>query len=111
MNFVNKAYFIGFMVLELLLVYHNVKKPTDRDNFKYKRIELSGSLIYDLFKEYYTLQQKHIFQKIDKEYYYKQGLYQDKNFKLLIENNFKEIFKERVLENGFKKAFKGSSGI
>lgn len=110
MNFINKAYFIGFMVLELLFVYHNVKKPTDRDNFKYKRIELSGSLIYDLFKEYYTLQQKHIFQKIDKEYYYKQGLYQDQNFKLLIQNNYKEIFKERVLENGFKKAFKGSWG-
>ena len=37
--------------------------------FKFKRVELAGSLIYDLFKEYYTLQQKHIYQKIDKEYY------------------------------------------
>ena len=27
------------------------KKGTDRDSFKYKRVELTGSLLYDLFKE------------------------------------------------------------
>ena len=108
-NFIDKAYFIGYMVKELLKVYTGDKKPTDRDSFNFKRVELSGSLIYDLFKEYYTLQQKHIYQKIDKEYYYKQGIYQ-KDFISLIENNYNEIFKERILENGFKKAFKGNWG-
>jgi len=108
-NFTNKAYFLGFMVNELLKVYKGDKKATDRDSFKFKRIELTGSLIYDLFKEYYTLQQKHIYTKIDKEYYYKQGIYQD-DFTSLIENNYQEFFKERILENGFKKAFKGNWG-
>ena len=68
-NFINKAYYLGYMVNELLKVYKGEKKATDRDSFKYKRVELSGSLIYDLFKEYYSLQQKHIYTKIDKEYY------------------------------------------
>jgi DNA-directed RNA polymerase II subunit RPB2 len=108
-NFTDKAFFIGHMVKELLQVYKNDKKPTDRDSFKYKRVELAGTLIYDLFKEYYSLQQKHIFQKIDKEYYYKQGIYQ-KDFISLIENNYLEYFKERILENGFRKAFKGNWG-
>ena len=108
-NFINKAYFLGHMVFEMLKVYKKEKKATDRDSFKFKRVELAGSLIYDLFKEYYTLQQKHIYQKIDKEYYYKQGLYQD-DFTSLIENNYNEYFKERILENGFKKGFKGSWG-
>jgi DNA-directed RNA polymerase II subunit RPB2 len=108
-NFIDKAFFIGHMVKELLQVYKNDKKPTDRDSFKYKRVELAGTLIYDLFKEYYSLQQKHIFQKIDKEYYYKQGIYQ-KDFISLIENNYLEYFKERILENGFRKAFKGNWG-
>ena len=76
-NFTNKAYFLGYMVNELLKVYKGDKKATDRDSFKFKRVELTGSLMYDLFKEYYTLQQKHIYTKIDKEYYYKQGIYQD----------------------------------
>jgi DNA-directed RNA polymerase beta subunit len=58
LNFQEKAYFVGYMVRELLMVFTGEKKPTDRDNFKFKRIEVSGSLLYDLFKEYYTLQQK-----------------------------------------------------
>ena len=109
LNFIDKAYFIGYMVFELLKVFKKEKKGTDRDSFKYKRVELTGSLLYDLFKEYYTLQQKHIFQKIDKEYYYKQAIYEN-NFTGLIENNYKEIFKERIVETGFKKAFKGNWG-
>ncbi len=108
-NFKEKAYYLGFMVLKLLKVFKKDEPATDRDSFKFKRVELSGSLIFDLFKEYYTLQQKHIYQRLDKEYYYKQGIYQN-NFPSLFENNYLEYFKERILESGFKKAFKGSWG-
>ena len=109
-NYTDKAYYLGYMVFELLKVFKNIKNPTDRDSFCYKRVELTGELLYGLFKEYYTLQQKHIFQKIDKEYYYKKAIYQEENFINLIENNVNEIFRERILEKGFKKAFKGAWG-
>ena len=109
LNFHDKACYIGYMVLELLKVFTKENKPTDRDSFKYKRIELPGSLIYDLFKEYYTLQQRNIFQKIDKEYYYKQGIYQE-NFESLIKNNYNDFFSERIVEEGFRKGFKGNWG-
>ena len=108
-NFQDKAFFMGHIVIELLKVFTKENKATDRDSFKFKRVELPGYLLYDLFKEYYTLQQRNIFQKIDKEYYYKQGIYQN-NFTALIENNYKEIFNERIVEKGFKKAFKGNWG-
>ena len=108
-NFIDKAYFIGYMVYEMLKVVKKEKNPTDRDSFKFKRVELTGGLIYDLFKEYYNLQQKHIYQQIDKKYYYNEGVYEN-NFTSLIENNYQEYFSERILERGFKKAFKGSWG-
>ena len=108
MNFNEKAYFIGYMTKQLLQVYMKEMKPTDRDNFQYKRIELTGSLIYDLFKEYYTLQQRNIFQRFDKEYYFK-SIYKS-NFKSLIESNYTEFFGERIVESGFRKAFKGNWG-
>ena len=60
-NFKDKAYFLGYMVYKLLKVYLKEEKPTDRDSFRFKRIELPGTLLYDLFKEYYTLQQSNIF--------------------------------------------------
>jgi len=108
-NFLNKAYFIGFMVNKLLRVFMGKEPTTDRDNFKFKRIETSGSLIYDLFREYYLIQNRNIFLKIDKEYYYHAGKYRT-NFFSLIEDNIKPFFKERIVEDGFKRGFKGNWG-
>jgi DNA-directed RNA polymerase II subunit RPB2 len=108
-NFLNKAYFIGFMVNKLLRVFMGRETPTDRDNFKFKRIETSGSLIYDLFREYYLIQKRNIFLKIDKEFYYHSGKYRV-NFVSLIEDNLSVFFKDRLVEDGFKKGFKGNWG-
>jgi DNA-directed RNA polymerase II subunit RPB2 len=133
LNLLDKAYFLGYMVVNLLKVFRKEKKPTDRDNFKFKRIELTGTLVYELFREYYLIQKKDIAKKIDEEYYYHKGEYvgedniskKDKkqqknkptepdkykdNFISLIGSNFKEFFKDRVVESGFKKAFKGNWG-
>ena len=113
MNFQEKAYFIGYMVHQLLQVYTKERKATDRDNFRFKRIELTGSLIYDLFKEYYSLQQHEIFKKFDIEYYYKKKAGSQayiQNFPSLIELNYKECFAERLVADGFRKAFKGNWG-
>jgi DNA-directed RNA polymerase beta subunit len=139
LNFLEKSYFVGYMVNRLLKVYTKEEKPTDRDNFRFKRVELSGSLIYDLFREYYLIQKKDITRKIDEEYYYHKGEYKEDetlsrkekkqlkskdksgdqnkqdnkykdNFIGLIEANFKTFFKDRIVEQGFRKAFKGNWG-
>jgi DNA-directed RNA polymerase II subunit RPB2 len=110
MNFKDKAYFIGNMVFTLLRTSLKEQAPTDRDNFKYKRVEVVGSLMYDLFKEYFTIMQHKVYQKIDKEYYYHEGQYQGLSFINLIENNYKEFFKERDVDVGFRKGFKGNWG-
>jgi DNA-directed RNA polymerase II subunit RPB2 len=137
-NYLDKAYFVGYMVYRLLKVYTKEEKPTDRDNFRFKRVELSGALIYDLFREYYLIQKKDIARKIDEEYYYHKGSYKEDdslsrsekqalktkvqmkeknddnkykdNFIGLIESNVKAFFKDRIVEQGFKKAFKGNWG-
>ena len=133
-NFLEKAYFLGYMVNRLLKVYNKEEKPTDRDNFRFKRVELSGTLLYDLFREYYLIQKKDITRKIDEEYYYHKGEYKEDetlsrkekkqlkirhdanvnkykdNFISLIESNFKTFFKDRIVEQGFRKAFKGNWG-
>jgi len=107
-NFIDKAYYLGHIVFNLIKVYYG-KKPTDRDNFKYKRVEMTGTLIYNLFNEYLKIQNDTIAKSFDKIYYYNAQIYSS-NFPLLIDNNYKEVFKERILDNGFKKAFKGNWG-
>jgi len=108
-NYLNKAFFIGFMVNKLLRVFMGQEATTDRDNFKFKRVETSGSLIYDLFREYYLIQNRNIFLKMDKEFYYHSGKYRA-NFVSLVEDNIKDFFKDRVVEDGFKTGFKGNWG-
>jgi DNA-directed RNA polymerase II subunit RPB2 len=108
-NYIQKAYYLGNMVYKLLRVSLKIDPPTDRDSFKFKRVELSGTLIYDLFKEYYALQQQHIRLAMDREYFKDPKKY-EKNFIGLIQMNYQEFFRERIVEGGFKKAFKGNWG-
>ena len=108
-NFLNKAYYVGFMVNKLLRVHMGREKATDRDNFKFKRVETSGTLIYDLFREYFLIQNRNIFLKMDKEFYYHPVKYRT-NFVSLLQDNYKDFFKERIIEDGFKKGFKGNWG-
>ena len=110
LNFLNKAYFLGYMVNKLLRVFTGKEKPTDRDSFKYKRVEVSGDLLSDLFREYYLIQQKHIKLLIEKTYYFGKINYEDDQFPQLIENNYKTFFQERLLEKGIRKGFKGNWG-
>lgn len=110
LNFAEKAYYLGFMVYEILRVSSKNTPSTDRDNFKFKRIEVAGTLIKDLFVEYYKIQKKKIWLHIDELYYYKTIEFKDEKFTNIIEDNVHDIFKGRELEIGFKKAFKGDWG-
>ena len=114
LNFKSKAYYLGYIVKRMLMILAGESKPTNRDSYIYKRIENTGSLISDLFKEYYIKQQKDIFLQIDQEYFYAQkrkaSSYQGHNFINLIKDNRAKIFSNRIVEEGFRKAFKGDWG-
>ena len=107
--YIQKAYYLGYIVKRLLNVSIGAEVPTDRDSFRYKRIELAVSLLYDLFKEYYTIQQRGIHLEFEKKLYYNKELYESR-LDALIQDNYRDVLKERILETGFKKAFKGNWG-
>ena len=108
-NFLDKAYFIGYMVNRMIRVFTKEEKPTDRDNFRFKRVELSGTLLYDLFREYFIIQNTRLRRNIDSEYNLHRAEYK-LDFISLIENNYSIFFKERIWEKGINKAFKGNWG-
>ena len=108
-NFNEKSYFLGNMVFRLLSVYIGLEKPIDRDNFKYKRLELTGSLIYELFMEYYNIQIKKYQVDFEEKIFYNKIVYEN-NLPDLVQTYYKEIFKNKIVETGFNKAFKGNWG-
>ena len=108
-NFVKKAYYLGYMVNRLMSVASGLEPPTDRDHYKYKRVELVGTLIYDLFREYYTIQLKEIQKSYEKKLYYNRALYENDMLSMITQFQ-REFFGVRTVEAGFKKAFKGNWG-
>ena len=108
-NFVEKAYYLGYMVKRLLLVANGLETPIDRDSYQYKRIELTGTMIYQLFREYFKIQTKTIYVAFERILYNDQTNYANRLDKLIL-NNFETVFKERDVETGFKKAYKGNWG-
>ncbi len=118
MNFRTKALYIGHMVFELLKVIHKDQPVTDRDSFKYKRVDNTGALMKDLFLEYANIMYAEVYKKIDKELFYNKSTYIDEgdvepaDDKYLFMNlfNAKHFIEERYIEDGFKKAFKGNWG-
>tara|TARA_Y100001970_G_scaffold27641_1_gene33765 strand:- start:2140 stop:7077 length:4938 start_codon:yes stop_codon:yes gene_type:complete len=112
LNFKEKSLYLGYIVFRLLRVFIGLEKPTDRDSYAYKRIEVSGQLLYQLFREYYILQEKKIYLTLDKEYTFKgtDVKYKDLHFKNLLTDNVLNVFKYKLVEEGFRKAFKGNWG-
>lgn len=110
-NYVQKAYYLGYMVHRLVRVWANIDQPINRDSYKFKRIETSGELIGDLFREYYKIQQKQIFVTLDREKNLNLGLYNSIDGMIqLVTKKELGAFMSRDLETGVKKAFKGNWG-
>lgn len=119
LNFQEKAYFLGYMVKELLMVYSGEKKATDRDNFKYKRIEVCGELLRDLFREYYKIQHNLILERLDRTARTSNFNSMEEWSSLVTNASFADEAGVRqrdrkrlvrAVEEGFRKAFKGNWG-
>ena len=67
-DYTDKAYYLGYCVNKILCVKHGLDKPTDRDSFMYKRVDLSGFLLGNLFREAYKQFQRDSKIALDTEY-------------------------------------------
>ena len=86
-----------------------MENPTDRDDFQYKRIETSGSLISDLFREYFALQHKYIRQQYDKTLTLNKNQFSHDLYSLF-EMNKNYIFNNKIVAEGFRIGYNGNWG-
>lgn len=68
-DFINKAHFLGYMVRELLLTKLKFKLPTDKDSFINTRVDISGYLIGNIFRDLYFRLGNKLEEQINKFYY------------------------------------------
>ena len=99
-----KLYFLGYMVNSLIQTSLGLRKPSDRDNYINKRIDSTGVLLNNLFRNYFNKLVKDIQKQITKEI--KTGSWKTRNDYLNIVNqtNIYKIIKSTTIENGIKRA-------
>ena len=107
-DFITKAYHIGYMVNRLILVALEMEEPTDRDHYKFKRIETVGTMLKELFKEYYKKLHSKLRLDLETKYFYNQAVF--KHPGNLFKTELRHFLKERVVEIGVMKGFKGNWG-
>ncbi len=108
-NYYEKAMFLGHMVFRLLCAQHGLESATDRDNLRYKRVELFGVLFRGLFNEYFDEQLKYIYRRFDELIYFNNNQYEH-DLAGLISNNYIDVFSKRFVDEGVRRAFRGKWG-
>ena len=109
---IQKLYFLGYMVKKLIQCKLGLNAPDDRDNYKNKRIDLVGTLLNNLFRNYFNKLVKDMQKQIVREI--KNGSWRstDNYMNIINETNIYKIVKPTTIENGLKRALStGDFGI
>ena len=102
-NLLNKAYYLGYMVLKILKVFCKIDNPTDLDNFACRRVQTSGNLFADLFETHFLKQINEIRLKIQSKYYNNFINYEGDTYMNLVGI---DDFEFKVVEDGIYSFFK-----
>ena len=100
------------MTNQLLQCSFGWKKVDDRDNYKNKRLDLTGALLNNLFRNYFNKvvkdMQKQVVREINNGSWRSMGRYKD----IINPTNVYKIIKSTTIENGLKRALAtGDFGI
>jgi DNA-directed RNA polymerase II subunit RPB2 len=107
-----KIYFLGYMANKLLRASFDWIKGDDRDSYINKRVDLTGTSLNNLFRNYFNKLVKDMEKQIIKEI--NNGSWRSKEDYMNIVNqtNIYKIIKSTTIENGFKRALStGDFGI
>lgn len=109
----HKALYLGYLIKRLILFVMNNEDDTERDNYAFKRIDLSGFLLFNLFRDFYNKFRNNVRGLIDQAYEY--GNFKSTaDFEQLhnfIKNKKHSIFDASILRDGMLKSLRGNWGL
>jgi DNA-directed RNA polymerase II subunit RPB2 len=109
-EFRNKAMFLGHLLNKLVRTVLGIINESDRDNYIYKRVDISGFLVGNLFRDYYNQFRNSVRSSVDKQYLFGPWKTTKDISNLINKTNIASIFKSSIIEDGFRKSLKGSWG-
>jgi DNA-directed RNA polymerase II subunit RPB2 len=111
-NMTQKIYFLGYMANRLLLASFEITKQDDRDSYLNKRVDLTGSLLNNLYRNYFNKLVKDMEKQIIREINTGSWKSTDNYENIINLTNIYKIIKSTTIENGLKRALStGDFGI
>ena len=111
-NASQKIYFLGYMTKQLLNASFELRKADDRDSYVNKRVDLTGSLLNNLFRNYFNKLVKDMEKQILREINTGSWKSTDDYENIINPTNIYKIIKSNTIENGLKRALgTGDFGI
>jgi len=107
-----KIYFLGYMTNKLLLASFDILKQDDRDSYLNKRVDLTGTLLNNLYRNYFNKLVKDMEKQIIREINTGSWKSTDDYENIINLTNIYKIIKSTTIENGLKRALStGDFGI
>jgi len=111
-NMEQKKYFLGYMTNKLLMASFELIKQDDRDSYLNKRIDLTGTLLNNLYRNYFNKLVKDMEKQIIREINTGSWKSTDDYENIINLTNIYKIIKSTTIENGLKRALStGDFGI
>ena len=111
-NITQKIYFLGYMSFKLLKSSLGYLSPDDRDSYSNKRIDLTGTLLNNLFRNYFNKLVKDLQKQITREINNGSWRSREDYINIINKTNIYKIIKSTTIENGIKRALStGDFGI
>jgi len=111
-NETQKIYFLGYMTNKLLRCSLEWIQPDDRDSYLNKRIDLTGTLLNNLFRNYFNKLVKDMQKQIIREMNNGSWRSTEDYINIINNTNIYKIVKSTTIENGLKRALStGDFGI
>jgi DNA-directed RNA polymerase II subunit RPB2 len=109
---VQKVYFLGYMTNKLLRCSFEWIQPDDRDSYLNKRIDLTGILLNNLFRNYFNKLVKDMQKQVIREINNGSWRSTEDYLNIINATNIYKIIKSTTIENGLKRALStGDFGI
>lgn len=109
---VQKIYFLGYMTRKILMAYFGLNKQDDRDSYVNKRVDLTGTLLNNLFRNYFNKLVKDMEKQVIREINTGSWKSTDDYENIVNLTNIYKIIKSTTIENGIKRALAtGDFGI
>jgi DNA-directed RNA polymerase II subunit RPB2 len=107
-----RIFFLGYMAHKLLCAFFEINKQDDRDSYLNKRVDLTGALLNNLFRNYFNKLVKDMSKQVVREINTGSWRSTEDYLNIINDTNMYKIIKSTTIENGLKRALStGDFGI